>query len=139
MVQFMLFEFMCSFYFGDDMLKSTDMGSLEALLPSSEQDVRRSLGTMLVLKRQPAWQEALPDARHSFDLDDAAVLKRWERRLGSRIYRIYGYLSDAEWEFFALLEFDDLDAWQRLQQYLDTSGFSMYYAWDIVALGRRMG
>ncbi|MDA0709640.1 MAG: hypothetical protein O3B73_05440 [bacterium] len=123
------------------MLRSTDTGSLEALLPKAELRGRRSLGAMLVFKRQMAWQELAPEVRRSFDLDDPAVLRRWERHLGSRIYRIYGYHDSPEagWEFFALLEFTDLEAWQQSQQYLDTSGFSTYYTWDIVALGRQMG
>lgn len=123
------------------MLKSTDTGTLEALLPPFEPATRRSLGAMLVFKQQASWQEVGIEARQSFDLDNPTVLKRWERRLGSRVYRVYGYheAPEAGWQFFALLEFGDLEAWQQLQQYLDSSGFSTYYTWEIVALGRRMG
>jgi hypothetical protein len=121
------------------MLRSTDTSTLEELLPTIEQGSRRSLGAMLVLKRQASGQEVDAEIGRSFDLDDSANLKRWERRLSSHIYRVYGYEPEAGWEFFALLEFADLEAWQQLQEYLDTSGFSAYYTWDIVALGRRMG
>jgi len=120
------------------MLRSTDTEVLETLGSQLEQQARRSLGAMLVFKRQTFPKKVETDVNGSFDLDDPAILKRWERRLGSRIYRVYGYSPEAGWEFFALLEFGDLEAWQHLQQYLDTSGFSTYYAWDIVALGRRM-
>jgi hypothetical protein len=121
------------------MLKSTDVGVLEMFGSVSEQHARRSLGVMLVFKRQTSKKEVEKDVNGSFDLDDPVILKRWERRLGNRIYSIYGYSPEAGWEFFALLEFGDLEAWQHLQQYLDTSGFSRYYVWDIVALGRHMG
>ena len=124
------------------MLRSTDTGALEAITPPAEvPSTRRTLGTMLVFKRQEIWSNVAPDARHNFDLDIPTVLKRWEKRLASRIYRIYAYHDAPEtgWEFFSLLDFGDLEAWQQLQQYLDASGFSTYYCWDIVALGRRMG
>lgn len=121
------------------MLRSTDEGALEDLLAKTELNARRSLGAMLVFKRQADWQDLGMDVQRSFDFDDRGVLKRWERRLGSRVYRMYGYAPETGWEFFALLEFDDLEAWQQLQEYLDTSGFSTYYRWDIVALGRHMG
>jgi len=124
------------------MLKSTDTGALETPEPPAEAPpARRTLGAMLVFKHQAIWSDVTLNAQHNFDLDDPTVLKRWEKRLASRIYRVYGYheAPDAEWEFFALLEFGDLDAWQQLQKYLDASGFSTYYAWDIVVLGRRMG
>ncbi|MGA1197847.1 MAG: hypothetical protein ACO36I_15265 [Candidatus Latescibacterota bacterium] len=120
------------------MLKSTDTEVLETFGSLPELHTRRSLGAMLVFKRQTSSKEIETDVNGSFDLDDPAILKRWERRLGSRIYRVYGYAPEAGWEFFALLEFGDLEVWQHLQQYLDTSGFSTYYAWNIVALGRRM-
>ena len=121
------------------MLKSTDAEVLETFGTLSGQHTRRSLGAMLVFKRQMSKKKIETDVSGSFDLGDPAILKRWERRLGSQIYRVYGYSPEAGWEFFALLEFGDLEAWQHLQKYLDTSGFSTYYVWDIVALGRRMG
>jgi hypothetical protein len=139
MVQFMLFVFYGILTMEINMLKSTDTSALDALVPVVGQGAQRCLGTMLVFKRQASWQTEQPDVRRSFDLDEPTILKRWERRLGGRIYQVYEYSPEAGWEFFALLEFDDLEAWQNLQQYLDTSGFSTYYAWDIVALGRRMG
>ena len=105
------------------MLKSIDTSTLEALLPTVGQSARRSLGVMLVFKREALWQEVGSEARRSFNLEDPVILKRWERRLGSGIYRVYDYAPEAGWEFFALLAFGDLEAWQHLQQYLDTSGF----------------
>lgn len=126
------------------MLRATDSGALEATeFPRASRTVRRiqPLGAMLVFKRNKTWAETPPDVRRDFDLDDPNVLKRWEKQLASRIYRVYGYheAPEAGWEFFSLLEFDDLEAWQQLQNHLDASGFSLYYAWDIVTLGRRLG
>lgn len=120
------------------MLKSTDTSLLETSDLVAEKP-SRALGVMLIFKRQKFWDVAKPEARQSFDLSDAAILKRWERRLCGRIYRVYGSSFEAGWEFFALLEFEDLEAWQRVQQYLDTSGFSAYYVWEVATLGRQMG
>ncbi|MDP6037555.1 MAG: hypothetical protein QGG64_03320 [Candidatus Latescibacteria bacterium] len=120
------------------MLKSTDAGILEAVLPAA---TSRSLGALLLFKRNDTWKTVGADARRTFDLDDPAVLKRWEKSLASRIYKVYGYHENptAAWEFFTLLEFSDLENWQQLQKNLDASGFSTYYTWDVVALGRRLG
>ncbi len=70
------------------MLKSTDAGILEAVLPAA---TSRSLGALLLFKRNDTWKTVGADARRTFDLDDPAVLKRWEKSLASRIYKVYGY------------------------------------------------
>ena len=99
------------------------------------------LGVLLVCKRNENWHRANPAERRPFDLEDPLVLKHWEDRVEQRIYRVYGY-SDGEkdaWEFFTLLEFDDMEAWSRLQQGLEDAGFSAYFDWEIIAFGRRLG
>ncbi len=126
------------------MLRSTDTGILETPTHSPERSGSRRmqpLGAMLVFKRNKRWCDAASAERRPFDLDDPVVLKRLEKRLSSCIYRIYGYheAPEAGWEFFSLLEFEDLEAWQQLQTHLDLSGFSTYYTWNIVTLGRRLG
>lgn len=102
---------------------------------------RRPLGVLLVCSRNAAWHGADPNERHPFDFDDSRVLKRWEAKVKGRIYRVYAYSDreEASWEYFTLLEFDDLTAWNRLQEEMDDAGFSAYFDWDIVAFGRSIG
>lgn len=99
------------------------------------------LGVLLVCRYGAAWHRAAPEKRRPFNLDDPRTLKTWEKKIESRIYRIYGYNENEKnpWEFFALLEFGDLQTWNRRQQSLDTAGFSTYFEWDILAFGRRLG
>ena len=120
------------------MLKSTDTEMLEAVLPSA---TSRSLGALLFFKRADTWKTVGANAHRTFDLHDPSALKKWEKRLASRIYKVYGYHENptAAWEFFTLIEFSDLEDWQQMQKHFDASGFSTYYTWDVVALGRRLG
>ena len=68
-------------------------------------------------------------------------LKAWGKKIEGQIYRIYGYTGEKEeaWEFFSLLEFDDLEAWSRIQQRLEQDGFGAYFSWEIIAFGRCAG
>ena len=101
----------------------------------------KPLGVLLVWRQNAAWSRATPEERRSFDLEDPQVLKAWEGKVEGQIYRIYGYNGENEeaWEFFALLEFDDLEAWSRIQQRLEQDGFGAYFSWEIIAFGRRVG
>ena len=99
------------------------------------------LGVLLMCRRSEAWHRANAQERREFDLDDPQVLEDWEQKLEGRFYRLYGYGEGDKdpWEFFSLLEFDDLEAWQNLEGTLDESGFSTFFEWEVVAFGRRAG
>ena len=99
------------------------------------------LGVLLVCRHNETWHRTGPEQRHLFDFGNPQVLKRWEEKIEGRVYKIYGY-NEAEkgsWDFFTLIEFDDLQAWNRLQEKLDETGFSAYFDWKIIAFGRRIG
>ena len=107
----------------------------------TQQPYPQPLGVLLVCRRNETWHRADAEERRPFDLEDPHILRRWEDRIEQRIYRIYGY-GDGEkdaWEFFTLLEFDDMEVWNRLQQGLENAGFSAYFDWEIIAFGRRLG
>ncbi len=99
------------------------------------------LGVLLVCRYNEAWRQASLEKRHPFDFENPQILKRWEEKIEGRIYKIYGYnkAEKSSWKFFTLLEFDDLQAWNRLQEKLDETGFSDYFDWEIIAFGRRIG
>ena len=99
------------------------------------------LGVLLMCRRGAAWHTAGERQRRKFDLDDPLVLEDWEQRLEGRFYRIYGYAEGKTepWEFFTLLEFDDLEAWKNLESKLDEAGFSTLFEWEVIAFGRRAG
>jgi len=133
------------------MLKPTDTETQEYLPAQGKQpDLEESLiskrrvqplGVLLVFRRDDAWYQTPSETRQNFDFENPVVLKQWEKQIQGRIYRIYGYheQNGEAWEFFSLLEFDDLEAWNNLQQRLDNAGFSTYFSWDIITLGRRLG
>ncbi|MDP6776935.1 MAG: hypothetical protein QGI83_09225 [Candidatus Latescibacteria bacterium] len=99
------------------------------------------LGVLLMCRRSEAWHKADVRERREFDLSDPQVLEDWEQKLEGRFYRIYGYGEGERepWEFFSLLEFDDLEAWQGLEAKLEESGFSVFFEWEVLAFGRRAG
>ncbi|MCZ6632530.1 MAG: hypothetical protein O7G87_03930 [bacterium] len=95
------------------------------------------LGALLIFKRDEP--ETHPTG--NLDFTNPKTLKDWEKCLGEKIYKIYGIKKPEEeaWQYFSLLEFADLEAWQQFQTQLDQAGFSDCFIWEIVALGRRIG
>ena len=130
------------------MLKSTETGAHleypEADPIYNPKDGHRlpksSMGAFLLFKRGASWFSADADSRSHYDLENAEILRLWENRLGGRIYKLYGCDWDegSAWEFFVVFEFQDLEAWQCLQNQMDRDGFSEYFSWNILALGRRL-
>jgi|GEM_PF-2005820 hypothetical protein len=108
---------------------------------TSQEGVRQPLGVLLVCTRNAHWHGAPEEARHPFDLTIPKILKFWEKRVGGRIYRVYagGETGNSKWEFFTLLECDDLPAWNARLQKLEEAGFNTFFDWDIIALGRSLG
>ena len=61
-----------------------------------------------------------------------------ERHVKSRIYRVYACEDGPEgrWEYFAVLEFGDLQAWNVFEQNLEKNGFGTLFEWEVRAFGR---
>ena len=61
-----------------------------------------------------------------------------ERRVKSRVYRVYACEDGPEgrWEYFAVLEFGDLQAWNVFEQNLEKNGFGTLFEWEVRAFGR---
>ncbi|MDA0746740.1 MAG: hypothetical protein O2954_09475 [bacterium] len=118
-----------------DNQEETKPGSFSS---ATQKPSRQPLGILLFCRRNSAWHQASTEQRNTFDLNDPAVLKCWEQKMGGRIFRIYASDENVNgtWEFFTLLEFHDLPAWSQLQEELEASEFGTYFDWDIAAFGR---
>ena len=116
------------------MLKSLDNQALVTTVQPST--LSQPLGALLIFKRT----ETETHPTDILDFPTPRPLKDWENCLGEKIYKIYGINKPEEeaWQYFSLLEFADLEAWQQFQTQLNQAGFSDCFIWEIVALGRRM-
>jgi len=110
-------------------------------IPALPKGTRQPLGVLLVCTRNARWHDVSSEERQPFDLSVLQVLKFWEKKVGGRIYRVYagGECGDSFWEFFTLLECEDLPAWKAILQNLEQAGFNSYFDWDIIAFGRSIG
>ena len=115
------------------MLESLDNRTLVA---TPQPTLSQPLGALLIFKGDE------PETHPSgiLDIPNPRTLEDWEDCLGEKIYKIYGIKKPEEeaWQYFSLLEFADLEAWQQFQTQLDQAGFSDCFTWEIVALGRRL-
>jgi hypothetical protein len=100
------------------------------------------LGVVLFCRRKGLNGEA--GGRNLRDETQTAALKaiaELERRAKSRVYRVYACEDGPEgkWEYFTVLEFGDLQAWNVFEQDLEKNGFGALFDWEVRAFGRGLG
>ena len=66
------------------------------------------------------------------------AIRELERCVKSRVYRVYACEDGPEgrWEYFTVLEFGDLQAWNEFEQTLEKNGFGTHFDWEVRAFGR---
>ena len=98
------------------------------------------LGLILFCRRKPGNGHAVEGDPGHLSKAERTALAELERRVKSRIYRVYACEKGTTggWEYFAILEFVDLRAWSLFEQDLAGNGFGDHFDWDIRAFGRRL-
>ena len=126
----------------DDIVDSqgTQRGDFAPHGPVPQAPLSQPLGVILFCKRKRQKGKPTPKSSDLPGVDDRATVDELEKRVQGRIYRVYACEggSKAGWEFFSVLEFGDLQAWNLFEQDLEQNGFSDRFEWDIRAFGRRL-
>ena len=98
------------------------------------------LGLILFCRRKQKDRGAASEDSGQLSGPERSALADLERRLKSRIYRVYACEpgSTGGWDYFTTLEFGDLRAWNLFEQDLAKNGFGSHFDWDVRAFGRRL-
>lgn len=96
------------------------------------------LGVILFCRRKRLNDEAGTGDAADGTQEAVKAIAELERRVKSRFYRVYACEDGPEgrWEYFAVLEFCDLQAWNVFEQNLEKKGFGTLFEWEVRAFGR---
>ena len=99
------------------------------------------LGVVLFCRRKGINGETGKSNAESGAQEAMAAITELGRRVKSRVYRVYACEDgpDGKWEYFAVLEFGDLQAWNLFEQDLERNGFGAHFDWNVRAFGRGLG